>query len=26
VPDDDMPPPGITVRALPSVGEVPKSR
>ena len=26
VPDDDMPPPGVTVRALPSVGEVPKSR
>jgi citronellol/citronellal dehydrogenase len=26
VPDDDAPPPGVTVVALPSVGEVQKSR
>ena len=26
VPDDDVPPPGVSVTALPSVGEVPKSR
>jgi len=26
VPDDDVPPPGVTVRALPAVGEVKKSR
>jgi citronellol/citronellal dehydrogenase len=26
VPDDDVPPPGVTVRALPSVGEARKSR
>jgi citronellol/citronellal dehydrogenase len=26
VPDDDVPPPGVTVMALPSVGEVQKSR
>jgi citronellol/citronellal dehydrogenase len=26
VPDDDVPPPGVTVRALPSVGEAQKSR
>ena len=26
VPDDDVPPPGVTVRALPSAGEVRKSR
>ncbi len=26
VPDDDVPPPGVTVMALPSVGEVPKGR
>ena len=26
VPDDDVPPPGVTVRALPSAGEVQKSR
>jgi citronellol/citronellal dehydrogenase len=26
VPDDDVPPPGVTVRALPAVGEVQKSR
>src|ERR1700674_4340882 len=25
VPDDDVPPPGVSVKALPSVGEVPKS-
>jgi citronellol/citronellal dehydrogenase len=25
VPDDDAPPPGVSVRALPSVGEVRKS-
>src|SRR5260370_18547578 len=26
VPDDEVPPPGVTVRALPSAGEVPKPR
>jgi len=26
VPDDDVPPPGVTVRALPSVGQAQKSR
>ena len=26
VPDDDVPPPGVTLRAMPSVGEVQKSR
>jgi citronellol/citronellal dehydrogenase len=26
VPDDDVPPPGVTVLALPSVGEVQKAR
>src|ERR1700694_347678 len=26
VPDDDVPPPGVTVKALPSAGEVQKSR
>jgi len=26
VPDDDVPPPGVTVRALPSAGEAQKSR
>jgi citronellol/citronellal dehydrogenase len=26
VPDDDAPPPGVTVRALPSVGDAQKSR
>ena len=26
VPDDDVPPPGVSVRAMPSVGEVQKSR
>jgi citronellol/citronellal dehydrogenase len=26
VPDDDVPPSGVTVRALPSVGEAQKSR
>jgi citronellol/citronellal dehydrogenase len=26
VPDDDVPPPGVTVRALPPVGEVQKPR
>jgi citronellol/citronellal dehydrogenase len=26
VPDDDVPPPGVSVRALPSVGQAPKSR
>jgi len=26
VPDDDVPPPGVAVMALPSVGEVQKAR
>jgi citronellol/citronellal dehydrogenase len=26
VPDDDVPPPGVTMTALPSIGEVQKSR
>jgi citronellol/citronellal dehydrogenase len=26
VPDSDVPPPGVTVTALPSMGQVPKSR
>ena len=26
VPDDDVPPPGVTVRALPSVGEAQKAK